>query len=92
MATFATQLLGEFLGCMLLVLSVFVSGGHALVIGATLAFIVLLIGPISGAAVNPAIAFASWLKGDLDAISAWSYFAAEMVGAGVATWAYMWLA
>jgi len=88
MASFYTKVLGEFLGCMLLVLSVFVSGGNAIVIGLTLAFIVLVIGNISGAAVNPAIAFASYIKGDLDSVTSASYVLAEFLGGVAATYAY----
>jgi aquaporin Z len=90
--SFFTKVLGEFLGCMLLVLSVFVSGGNAVVIGLTLAFIVFLIGPISGAAVNPAIAFASFVKGDLDQQTTVSFILAEFLGGLAATWAYIKLA
>lgn len=89
MASFFTQVLGEFLGCLLLVLSVFVSEGNAFVIGGTLAFIILLIGPISGASVNPAIALASLVKGDLDITTASSFIAAELLGSVVAAYSYM---
>ena len=81
-------LVGEFLGAFLLMLSVLVSGGNALVIGLTLAFIVFLLGPLSGAAVNPAIAFASFFNGTLSLMDALLYIAVEYGGALSAVYAF----
>lgn len=74
------KLLSEFLGSAFLVFSVFASKGNYLVIGATLALIVLLIGKISGAAVNPAIAFAYYKDNRLDQMQLFSYIIVEMLG------------
>ena len=81
-------LVGEFLGAFLLMLSVLVSAGNALVIGLTLAFIVFLIGPISGAAVNPAIAFGSFFQGTLSLLDSCLYIAVEYGGALAAVYAF----
>jgi glycerol uptake facilitator-like aquaporin len=79
-----TAFLGEFLGTFLLVLSVFASGGNAFVIGGTLAVIVLMLGKISGAHVNPAISTAMYLKGSLTNQEYLMYVASQVLG-GVAS-------
>jgi aquaporin Z len=77
-------LVAEFLGTLLLVLSVFASGGNALVIGATLAVIILLIGKRSGGHVNPAISAAMYMKGALSMNEFIAYVASQVAG-GVAS-------
>lgn len=77
-------LIAEFLGTLLLVLSVMASGGNALVIGATLALIVVLTGKISGAHVNPAISTAMYVKGSLSMNEYLGYVASQVAG-GVAS-------
>lgn len=78
-----TVLLAEFLGTFLLVLSVLASGGNAYAIGGTLAVIILLIGKISGAHVNPAISATMYLKGSLSTTELLSYVVSQVLG-GVA--------
>lgn len=80
----STALIAEFLGTFLLVLSVFASGGNAYVVGGTLAVIILLIGKLSGAHVNPAISAAMFMKGALSANELAAYAAAQVAG-GVAS-------
>ncbi len=80
----ATALIAEFLGTFLLVLSVFASGGSALMIGATLAIVIALIGKISGAHVNPAISAAMYMKGSLSLTELFAYAAVQIIG-GVAS-------
>jgi aquaporin Z len=83
-----TALLAEFLGTFLLVLSVFASGGNAYVIGATLAVIVLLIGKLSGAHVNPAISGAMYAKGALSLNEFLAYSASQFAGGLASLYAY----
>jgi aquaporin Z len=83
-----TALLAEFLGTFLLVLSVFASGGNAYVIGATLAVIILLIGKLSGAHVNPAISAAMYAKGALSLNEFLAYSASQVAGGLVSLYAY----
>jgi aquaporin Z len=84
----STALLAEFLGTFLLVLSVFASGGNAYVIGGTLAVIVLLIGKISGAHVNPAISAAMYVKGALSMNELGAYVASQVAGGVASLYAY----
>jgi aquaporin Z len=80
----ATALIAEFLGSFLLVLSVFASGGSALMIGGTLAVVIALISKISGGHVNPAISAAMFMKGSLSLNEFLAYAAVQIVG-GVAS-------
>jgi len=79
--------LSEFLGAFLLVLSILATG-NAFVIGATLAVIILLIGGVSGAHVNPAVSLAIFLKGGLSVTELGAYALAQMVGGASALYAY----
>lgn len=60
-------LLSEFLGTFLLTLAIIASGGNPWVTGAALALVILLVGAMSGAYVNPAVSLAMYLKGALSA-------------------------
>jgi aquaporin Z len=73
-------LLAEFLGTFLLTLSVFASGGSWWVVGGTLALIILLIGKLSGAHVNPAISAAVYFKGALSLQELAAYVACQVAG------------
>jgi aquaporin Z len=84
----ALPLLGEFLGTFLLVLSVLASGGNAWVIGGTLALVVLLIGSLSGANVNPAVSLAMFLKGALSTQEFVSYVAVQLLGGAASLYAF----
>lgn len=81
-------LVAEFFGTLLLVLSVFFSGGNAYVIGATLAVIILLIGKTSGAHVNPAISTAMYVKGSLSMNEYLAYVASQVAGGVAALYGY----
>lgn len=81
------ELLAEFLGALLLVLSIFVTG-NAIVIGATLALVVFLLGSTSGAHVNPAVSLAFWLKGALSNLELAGYMAAQLLGGAAALYTY----
>ena len=54
--------------------------GAALVIGGTLALIVVLIGGVSGGYVNPAISLAMFMKGSLSTNELLSYLAVQFLG------------
>ena len=84
-------LVGEFFGTFLLLMSIFATG-NAFVIGATLALIVLLLGGISGAHVNPAVSVAMLVKGATTGTEFVTYTMAQMLGAISAWYAYSTLA
>jgi aquaporin Z len=84
----ALPLLAEFLGTFLLTLSIVASGGNAWVIGGTLALVVLLIGNLSGAQVNPAVSLAMFLKGSLSTQEFISYAVVQLLGATASLYAF----
>lgn len=84
----STALLAEFLGTFLLVLSVFASGGNAFVVGGTLAGIILLIGKLSGAHVNPAISVAMFARGSLSTNELLAYVVSQVLGGVASLYAY----
>ena len=75
-------LLAEFLGTLVLTLTVFASGGLWWAIGAALALGVLLIGSLSGGHVNPAISAAVYFKGGLS-LQELLYYVISQVAGGV---------
>ena len=77
------KLIVEFLGTMLLSFVIFSSGGNYVAIGVTVAIIILLGGPISGAAYNPAVAIALFYAKKLSVTDLVPYIIAEIAG-GVA--------
>ena len=87
-STVAVKLLAEFFGAFLLMVSILASGGNFLVIGATLGLIVFLIGGISGACVNPAVALGVWYSGSLSTNLLLSYSVVELLGGVAAAYAY----
>lgn len=84
----ALPLLAEFLGTFLLTLSILASGGNAWVIGGTLALVVLLVGSLSGANVNPAVSLAMYLKGALSTQEFMSYAVVQLLGATASLYAF----
>ena len=87
----ALPLVAEFFGTFLLLMSIFVTG-NAFVIGGTLALLVLLLGGISGAHVNPAVSVAMLLKGAISNTEFVTYTVAQCAGAASAWYAYQVLA
>ncbi len=73
-------LIAELIGTFALVLSIFVSGGSAVVIGLTLAAIVFLIGGISGGHVNPAVSAAMYYNGSLTGTELFAYMVMQILG------------
>jgi aquaporin Z len=84
-------LVGEFFGTFLLLMSIFATG-NAFIIGATLAVIVLLLGGISGAHVNPAVSIAMLVKGAMSGTEFVTFTIAQFAGAIAAWYAYSALA
>lgn len=84
----ALPLLAEFLGTFLLTLSILASGGNAWVIGGTLALVVLLVGNLSGANVNPAVSLAMFIKGSLSTQEFISYAVVQLLGATASLYAF----
>lgn len=80
----ALILLGEFLGTFLLVLTIFATGGNPFFTGAVLALVMLFLGKVSGAHVNPAVSTAMFVKGSLSLQEYLLYVLSQVVG-GVAS-------
>lgn len=80
-------LLIEFLGTFLF-LSVIVSTSNPIAIGATLAFLIYLAGPISGGHFNPAVTLMMRMKYSLSDIDAVGYVAVQLLGAAAAVCTY----
>ncbi len=70
----------EFLGTMLLMFVIFATGNY-MAIGIALAIAVLLGGPISGGAFNPAVAISLYSVGKLAKTDLIPYLIAEIAGA-----------
>ncbi len=79
--------LSEFTGTFLLLLSILATG-NAIIIGATLAVIILLIGATSGGHVNPAVSLAMYIKGALSMNELMMYVASQTLGGVAAVYAY----
>jgi glycerol uptake facilitator-like aquaporin len=77
----------EFLGTMFLMFVIFATGNWV-AIGAALAIGVLLGGPISGAAFNPAVAISLYAAGKLPKSDLIPYIILEILGALAAFYAY----
>lgn len=83
-------LLAEYLGTFLLVLSV-LSLSNPIFIGIIFTVILILIVPVSGAAINPAISFVYYLKGKLGIREALLYTFVQVVAAGSSYYLYKFL-
>jgi glycerol uptake facilitator-like aquaporin len=83
----SSKYLTEFLGTMFLMFVILATGNWA-AIGAALAIGVLLAGPISGAAFNPAVALALYSAGKLTKADLIPYIIVEILGALAALYLY----
>jgi glycerol uptake facilitator-like aquaporin len=70
----------EFLGTMFLVFVIFATGNF-LAIGAALALAIMLGGPISGAAYNPAVSITMMYAGKMPRADLFPYIIAQVAGA-----------
>lgn len=77
-------ILAEFIGTFLLVASIFTVQGQPLFVAFVLVAVVLIVGKVSGAHVNPAITIAAWVTKKISAMYAVGYIAAQVLGATVA--------
>lgn len=77
----------EFLGTMFLMFVIFATG-HWLAIGAALAVIAFIGGPISGGAYNPAVAISLYSAGKLPKSDLLPYIIVQILGALAAFYAY----
>lgn len=77
------KLVVEFLGTLLLSFVIFSTGGNYVAIGVALAIAILLGGPISGGAYNPAVAIAMFYAKKLQVKDLVPYIIAQIAG-GVA--------
>ena len=66
--------------------------GNAFIIGATLSVVILLLGGVSGAHVNPAVSVAMLLKGAISGMEFVTFSVAQCAGAAAAYYAYQVLA
>lgn len=71
----------EFVGTMILMYVILATGGNYLAIGAILAILVLVGGPISSAAYNPAVSIAAYAAGKLPKSDLIPYIIAQILGA-----------
>ena len=74
------SLIAEYLGTVLLVLSVFASGGNALFIGLTLAAIIFVSGKGNPGNVNPAVSIAMYFKGRLTLEELFTFVVVQALG------------
>lgn len=80
--------IAEFIGTFILILSIFASGGNAIIIGATLFLIVLLTGGVSNGMVNPAVSLAMFMNGTIKTNELFIYIFVQMIGGISAFYAY----
>ena len=84
----ALPLLAEYLGTLLLVVSIVASGTNAWIVGGALALVILLVGAMSGAHVNPAVSVVMFLKGALSSQELAGYIAVQLLGGASALYIY----
>ena len=74
----------EFIGTLFLVLAVGLAGGNPLAIGAALMVMIYAGGHISGAHYNPAVTFATYIRGKITLSESLIYMACQLTGALIA--------
>lgn len=80
----ASALIGEFIGTFLLTIAFMGAKGDPLYLGFALAGIVLIIGTLSGAHVNPAVTVGAWVTRKISSLRALGYIVAQVLGATLA--------
>jgi glycerol uptake facilitator protein len=77
------ELVAKALGTLALTFSVYISQGNALIIGLTLAAMIYILSPYSGAHLNPAVTFSKAAAGSVSWMKFANFVAAQLLG-GVA--------
>ncbi len=80
----ASALIGEFIGTFLLTVAFIGTKGDPLYLGFALAGIVLMVGTLSGAHVNPAVTVGAWVTRKISSVRALGYIVAQVLGATLA--------
>jgi aquaporin Z len=86
------KLVAEFLGTLLLVLSILASGGNALFVGLTLAVVIFFAGNTSGGHVNPAVSVAMYIRKRMSLEDLLSYVVAQTLGGAASVMLFRMLA
>ncbi|MBI3889499.1 aquaporin [Candidatus Saccharibacteria bacterium] len=79
-----SALIGEFIGTFLLTVAFMGAKGDPLYLGFALAGIVLIVGTLSGAHVNPAVTVGAWVTRKISTLRALGYIVAQVLGATLA--------
>ena len=87
MVDLAISLTAEFLGTMLLILTIIATGGSSILTGVVLAIIIFLIGNVSGGHVNPVVSMSMFLSGSLPLSTFIAYIVAQLLGGVTAVYA-----
>lgn len=80
--------IAELLGTYFFVLVILASNGSAIISGAALALVVILVGGISSAFLNPAVSLAMFIQGSLTALDLLAYIGAQLLGGLAAVFTY----
>lgn len=80
----ASALIAEFIGTFLLTVIFMGTKGDPLYVGFGLAGIVLIVGALSGAHVNPAVTIGAWVTRKITSLRALGYIVAQVLGATLA--------
>ncbi len=80
----AAALIGEFIGAFLLAGAFLVTKGEPLYMGFVLLTLVLVVGTLSGAHLNPLVTVGAWVTRKVGHLRALGYIAAQLLGAGAA--------
>ena len=80
----ASALIGEFIGTFLLTVAFIGTKGDPLYLGFVLAGIVLIVGTLSGAHINPAVTVGAWVTRKISSLRAIGYIVAQILGATLA--------
>lgn len=80
----AAALIGEFIGTFLLASAFLVTKGEPLYMGFVLITLVLVVGTLSGAYLNPLLTVGAWVTRKIGHLRAAGYIVAQLLGAGAA--------
>ncbi len=80
----AAALIGEFIGTFLLTCAFLVTKGEPLYMGFVLVTLVLMVGTLSGAYLNPMLTVGAWVTRKVGHLRAVTYIVAQLLGAGAA--------